>query len=73
MTVLKLLLGRARSGKSAELLARVKQQVAAGRQVIYLVPEQASYQTESALFSSLSRADLTRVSVCKFTRLCAQI
>ncbi len=73
MTVLKLLLGRARSGKSAELLARVKQQVAAGRQVIYLVPEQASYQTESALFSSLTRAEFSRVSVCSFTRLCAQI
>lgn len=71
--MLQLVLGRAKTGKSTLLESRVAQRAAQGREVLFLVPEQASYQTESRLFSALPHGDFSRVQVLSITRLCETI
>ncbi|WOC33405.1 MULTISPECIES: PD-(D/E)XK nuclease family protein [Caproicibacterium] len=69
--MLHLLLGRAGSGKTTTLRARLHQHAAAGQErLVLLVPEQASFDNERALLRLLGPKAAQNVQVYSFSRLC---
>jgi len=71
--MLTLLLGRAGTGKSAELLRRVAAPSAEGRKRVLIVPEQGSHEAERALCAAGSDSVSLRAEVLTFTRLAHRV
>lgn len=71
--MLRLVFGRAGSGKSEYCLNRAAQLAAAGRSAIIVVPEQNSYAFERALALRLPGPAAAHVHVKSFRSLCADI
>jgi len=73
----RLILGRAGSGKTAHCLGAVWDALRVspldGPPLILLVPEQASFQIERALVTGVSGAAVHRAQVLSFRRLCQRI
>lgn len=68
--MLQLILGRAGAGKSTWIREQAAKRAAAGKQVILLVPEQVSFETEKQILQRLEGRYMERVEVLSFTRLC---
>lgn len=71
--MLRLILGRAGSGKSELLLEKAVSLAKEKRESIIIVPEQASFETERAVLAKLGVSDARFVEVLSFTRLCERI
>ncbi len=71
--MLQLILGPAGSGKTTLLREQVVQAVGQGKQVLYLVPEQFSFEGEAQLHALLTGEESLQVEVLSFTRLCNRI
>lgn len=68
--MVKFIFGRAFSGKTTEVLNRIKREIESGnKNVLLLVPEQASFDYEKSLLHILGEGDFTSVPVLSFTRL----
>lgn len=74
---IRLVLGRAGSGKTfrclEEIRRRLRQNAVAGSKLLFLVPEQASFQMERALIETPDIAGYTRCEVVSFRRLALRI
>ena len=69
--MLHFLLGRAGSGKTTAVRARLKALAESGEGALcLLVPEQASFENERALLRLLGPRGAARVEVLSFSRLC---
>lgn len=71
--MLNLILGTAGTGKTTLLYQRISDCVKSGKKAILLVPEQASFEAEKALYRLLGSKHALAVEVLSFTRLCEQI
>lgn len=72
--VIKFIFGRAKSGKTTEVLKRIKQEVENGNsECVLLVPEQTSFEYEKALLHILGDGKFTSVPVLSFTRLVDEV
>ena len=68
--MLQLLIGRSGSGKTQWILSRLTEMAAAGQEnMIWLVPEQHSFESERMLLTQLGPALAARVQVVSFSRL----
>ncbi|MBP0963065.1 MAG: exodeoxyribonuclease V subunit gamma, partial [Oscillospiraceae bacterium] len=67
--MLQLVYGRAGSGKTEYLMQSLCQKAAEGKRVMLLVPEQASFEAEKAVFRRLGGRGMMNVEVLSFTRL----
>ncbi len=67
--MLKLILGRAGTGKSYTVFENIKADAAAGKNVVMLVPEQFTFECERTLLRTLGDRQSTAVQVLSFTRL----
>lgn len=65
--------GRARSGKSYELLNGIENCVKCGEYPILLVPEQFSFEAERSVLDRLGDTLAQKVSVMSFSRLCDEV
>ena len=68
---LRLILGRADTGKSARVVAALKAHQSAGERAILLVPEQYTYEAERLLAEALG--GLLGVQVFSFNRLTERV
>lgn len=69
---LRLIIGRAGSGKTTKCLNEIREQLRqqpAGPPIIYLVPEQMTFQSEYALVETPGLGGMIRAQVLSFTRL----
>lgn len=71
--LLQLVLGGAGTGKTEHLYEKIREAVDAGRNVIFLVPEQASFESERQLYRRLNPQKALAVEVLSFTRLCHRV
>lgn len=72
--MLRLLIGRSGSGKTTWLLERIEALLRQGEQtVIWLVPEQHSFENERLLLTRLGAQRAARVQVLSFTRLAERV
>lgn len=71
--MLKLLLGRAGSGKSEELLGQVRDGAAAGRRQLLMVPEQFSHEAERRLCAIGGDGISLMAEVLSFSRLANRV
>jgi len=72
--MLQLLIGCSGSGKSATILARLDALTEQGQQnIIWLVPEQHSFESERALLRRLGAKRAARVQVLSFSRLADRV
>lgn len=71
--MLNLILGTAGTGKTTLLYQRISDCVKSGKKAILLVPEQASFEAEKALYRLLGAKHALAVEVLSFTRLCERI
>ena len=71
--LLKFILGRPASGKTYQILEKIKRQSAAGRQCVLIVPEQFSFESERAVLRALGDKAALGVTVTSFTRLCDEV
>lgn len=72
--MLRFVLGVAQSGKTYNMIKRIGELVKEGRSgIIFLVPEQYSFECEKELLRSLGAADANKVTVMSFTKLCRSI
>lgn len=72
--MLQFIFGRAASGKTEAVFRRIEKAVLAGREdIILLVPEQFSFESERALLRRLGRTASKQVEVLSFTRLCDRV
>ncbi|MEE1278831.1 MAG: hypothetical protein UHE86_07210, partial [Acutalibacteraceae bacterium] len=72
--MIKFIFGRAKSGKTTEVLKRIKQEVENGNsECVLLVPEQTSFEYEKALLHILGDGKFTSVPVLSFTRLVDEV
>ena len=67
--MLQIIYGRASTGKTYTVFERIKRDVENGQQVILLVPEQFTFESERTLLHTLEGDSSTNVSVLSFTRL----
>ncbi len=67
--MLQIIYGRAGTGKTYSVFERIKKDVADNREVILLVPEQFTFESERILLHTLTENSTTNVSVLSFTRL----
>lgn len=68
--MLKLILGRPASGKTFEILKKIRELAAGGRECVLIVPEQFSFESERAVLRTVGDEAAARVTVAGFTRLC---
>ncbi len=74
MVLLQFILGRSGSGKSTCILEQMRRTLAeTDRQVILLVPEQFSFETERKIYRNFHGRDLRRIEVVSFNRLANSI
>lgn len=67
-------LGTASSGKTYNLISRIGDLSQSGnKEILFLVPEQASFECEKELLKTLGVKNANRVKVLSFTRLCSTI
>ena len=71
--MLQYILGRAASGKSFEIIKRIKKATDSGKRPVLIVPEQFSFESERAVLEAVGDEAAQRVSVLSFTRLCDEI
>ncbi len=72
--MIKFIFGRAKSGKTTEVLNRIKKEVENGNsECVLLVPEQTSFEYEKALLHILGDGKFTSVPVLSFTRLVDEV
>lgn len=71
--MLQLILGGAGTGKTELLYEKIGRTVHEGRRAIFLVPEQASFESEKQLYRRLGAHDALNVDVLSFTRLCDRV
>ena len=71
--MLQLVIGRSGSGKTETLRRQMAEDLAAGKDVVFLVPEQFSFESECNLASRLAGPDFFRLQVLSFTRLATRI
>lgn len=67
--MLNCILGGCGTGKSTRLTERMQQDIAAGRNVLVLVPEQFSFEEEKRLYKALGAAAFNRLQTCSFATL----
>ncbi len=67
--MLRLVLGRAGTGKTTTLYNQLAQAVNEGKPAILLVPEQFSFEAERTLYRKLGISNMRHVEVLSFTRL----
>ncbi len=67
--MLKFIFGLPLSGKTTEILNIIKEKVENEKQVVLIVPEQFSFQTERAILKLLGDDSALKVEVLSFTRL----
>ncbi|MBR5451955.1 MAG: PD-(D/E)XK nuclease family protein [Clostridia bacterium] len=72
--MLKFVLGTAGSGKTYNLISQMDKLAESGdKDILFIVPEQASFECEKELLRILGTKKANRVSVLSFTRLCSTI
>ena len=71
--MLNIIYGRAATGKSYKILENIKNDVLNNKEVILLVPEQFTFESERALLKMLGNKSSTNVSVLSFSRLYDEI
>ncbi len=71
--MLKFIYGRAATGKSYNIINCISRDVSENRDVVLLVPEQFTFESERALLSALGDRAGTDVSVLSFTRMYDEI
>ena len=71
--MLQFILGRASSGKSYEICRRIAECVKRGKNPVLIIPEQFSFESEKRLLSLLGDADMQKVKVLSFSRLCDEV
>ena len=67
--MLQFIYGRAATGKTYTVFERIKDDVQKGKDVVLLVPEQFTFESERTLLHTLGDRSSTDVSVLSFTRL----
>ncbi len=67
--MLQFIYGRAATGKTYTVFERIKKDVGDGKDVVLLVPEQFTFESERTLLHTLGDKSSTDVSVLSFTRL----
>ncbi|MBQ3133124.1 MAG: hypothetical protein IJC17_02475 [Clostridia bacterium] len=67
--MLEILAGRSGSGKTETVWKRMESALIGGKTCILIVPEQFSFETESALVSRLDSSLATKIKVYSFTRM----
>ena len=67
--MLNLILGGCGTGKSTRLAERIGQDIADGKQVLVLVPEQFSFEEEKRLYRLLGAAAFNHLQTCSFATL----
>lgn len=70
--MLRFVMGRAASGKTTTIHQMIKKQVDENEQVILLVPEQNTFETEKAMLELFGGGFMSKVTVLSFTRMCEQ-
>lgn len=71
--MLKFIFGRPASGKTYQILEKIKRQTKAGKQCVLIVPEQFSFESERAVLRALGDKAALGVTVTSFTRLCDEV
>ena len=71
--MLKFIFGLPSSGKTTTVLNLIKQKVDLEKQVVLIVPEQFSFQTERSILHILGDNNANKVQVLSFTRLYDEI
>ncbi|MEG1043275.1 MAG: PD-(D/E)XK nuclease family protein [Oscillospiraceae bacterium] len=71
--MLELILGRAGTGKTTRLYEILSERVKEGKEAIFLMPEQFSFETEKAIYRLLGANLAQKVKVLSFTRLSYEI
>ncbi len=72
--MLRCLLGRAGSGKTERVLQEIEKAIAEHKQpLIFLVPEQFSFETERTLLQRLGTQEAAKVEVLSFSRLADKV
>ncbi len=71
--MLNFIFGRAATGKTYEIMQRLKKDVLDGKDVVLLVPEQFSFESEREVLHTLGDNSSTLVSVLNFTRMCDEV
>lgn len=67
--MLSIIYGRAGSGKTTVILNRIKEAAKSGKDVVFIVPEQFSFESERSVLSLLSDKLASRVTVLSFSSL----
>lgn len=71
--MLKFIFGRPASGKTYTVLDMIKELSYRGKQSVYIVPEQFSFESERAVLKALGDKAALNVSVMSFSRLCDEV
>ena len=71
--MLNFIFGRGGAGKTYEIMQRLKKDVLDGKDVVLLVPEQFSFESEREVLHTLGDNSSTLVSVLNFTRMCDEV
>lgn len=71
--MLNLILGGCGTGKSTRLAERIGQDLAAGKNVLILVPEQFSFEEEKRLYKLLGASAFNQLQTCSFATLSRNI
>ena len=71
--MLKLILGRQKTGKTHHCLAAAETAASDGKNVIMLVPEQYSFECQKHLLESLGPQISNRIDIHSFTSLCEAV
>ncbi|MEE0945686.1 MAG: PD-(D/E)XK nuclease family protein [Acutalibacteraceae bacterium] len=67
--MLNIICGRAATGKTTEILNRIKSACKDGKNIVYIVPEQFSFESERAVLTMLGEKDAHKVNVMSFSSL----
>ena len=68
--MLKFIFGRAATGKTSSVLQLIKQDTQNGKNVVLIIPEQFSFESEKSVLHLLGDTDAEKVEVLSFSRLC---
>lgn len=71
--MLQFVLGRAKSGRSTRLISKIKELATLNKKIIFIVPEQYSYETEKNLYKEMGIKLFKSVEVLGFSRLATEI
>ncbi len=68
--MLQIIMGRSGSGKTTYIRERIKELIESGKEnVTVIIPEQNSFETETAMLDMLGAKDACKVEIVSFTRL----